>query len=136
VTVVTRFAIDAPSLLQLVGGALQVHPNHQLVAPNAIRSDALGILLQQVRAGDIPEKAALELHERLTEVKMRLLGDRVSRRTAWRIAMEQGWTTMLDAEYLSVAKLQADALVAGNPELAARAVGIVPLAALPALLEP
>jgi predicted nucleic acid-binding protein len=42
---------------------------------------------------------------------MRLLGDRVSRRTAWKIAREHGWETTYDAEYLAVAKLQADALV-------------------------
>jgi hypothetical protein len=42
---------------------------------------------------------------------MRLLGDRVSRRTAWRIAREHGWETTFDAEYLAVTKLQADGLV-------------------------
>jgi hypothetical protein len=42
---------------------------------------------------------------------MRLLGDRVSRRTACKITREHGWETTYDAEYLAVAKLQADALV-------------------------
>jgi hypothetical protein len=65
----------------LAAGA-PVHPDHQLVAPNSIRSEALEILLSDVRAGLRPESDALGLHERMTEVKMRLLGDRVSRRTA------------------------------------------------------
>ena len=59
---------------------------------------------------------------------MRLLGDRVSRRTAWKIAREQGWNTTYDAEYLAVTKLQADALVTVDPALAAKAKDIVPLA--------
>lgn len=67
-------------------------------------------------------------HERLTEVKVRLLGDRVSRRTAWRIAHEQGWDTIGDAEYLAVTRLQADALITMDASLARRATGIVPLA--------
>ena len=46
---------------------------------------------------------------------MRLLGDRVSRRTAWKIAQEQGWETTFDAEYLAVTKLQADALDHDRP---------------------
>lgn len=40
---------------------------------------------------------------------MRLLGDRVSRRTAWEIAREQGWETTYGAEYVAVTRLQADA---------------------------
>ena len=56
---------------------------------------------------------------------MRLLGDRVSRRTTWKIAREQGWETTYDAEYLAVTKLQADALVTVNPALAAKARDVV-----------
>ena len=64
---------------------------------------------------------------------MRLLGDRVSRRTAWKIAREQGWATTLDAEYLAVTRLQADALVTIDPKLAAKARDVVPVAPLAAL---
>ena len=64
---------------------------------------------------------------------MRLLGDRVSRRTAWRIAREHRWDAIGDAEYLAVTLLQADALIALDELLARRAIGIVPLASLDAL---
>ena len=64
---------------------------------------------------------------------MRLLGDRVSRRTAWKIAREQGWETTFDAEYLAVTKLQADAFVTIDAGLAARAAHVVPLAPVDAL---
>ncbi len=66
---------------------------------------------------------------------MRLLGDRTSRATAWRIARQQDWDTLRDAEYLAVTRLQADALVTVDPELATRAAGVVPVAPLEALLS-
>ncbi|HEX2901968.1 MAG TPA: hypothetical protein VHO01_00815, partial [Jatrophihabitans sp.] len=61
--------------------------------------------------------------------------DRVSRATAWRIAREHDWDTLRDAEYLAVARLQADALVTVDAGLAAKAQGVVPLAPLDALLR-
>lgn len=129
----TRYVIDAPTLLHLVANDIPVSPAHQLVAPNAIRSEALSCLLAAVRRGELSEQVALERHERITERKMRLLGDRGSRGTAWKIAREQGWETLHDAEYAAITKLQADALVTVDPDLAARLEGIVPLAPLAAL---
>ena len=128
-----RYVIDAPTLLHLVTERVEVSPEHQLVAPNLIRSQALSLLLASVRQGDISEAEALARHERLTEMKMRLLGDRVSRRTAWNIAQEQGWETTFDAEYLAVTKLQADALITIDPALATKAAHIVPMAPVAAL---
>ena len=51
---------------------------------------------------------------------MRVLGDRMSRRTAWDIARERDWATLHLAEYLAVARLQADALVSVDPESCSR----------------
>jgi predicted nucleic acid-binding protein len=130
---VARYVIDAPTLLHVVTEGVAVAPEHQLVAPNLVRSQALALLLAAVRRGELTEKEALQRHERLTETKMRLLGDRVSRRVAWDIALQQGWDTTLEAEYLAVAKLQADALVTIDPQFAAKANGIVPVAPLTAL---
>lgn len=87
-----------------------------------------------MRDGEITEEVALQRHERLTEIKMRLLGDRVSRRTAWKIAREHGWDTTFDAEYLAVCKPQADALITIDEALAAKAAHIVPMATLAALV--
>jgi predicted nucleic acid-binding protein len=131
-----RYVIDAPTLLHLVDTGLRVDPGHQLVAPNSIRSEALELLLRDVRAGKRDEAAALETHERMTEMKMRLLGDRVSRRTAWRFARQHDWDTLRDAEYLAVTRLQADALVTVDPSLAAAARDVVAVAALDDLLAP
>ena len=129
-----RYVIDAPTLLYLVDAKLHVDPDHQLVAPNSIRSAALELLLRDVRAGKRAEAAALEAHERMTEIKMRLLGDRVSRRTAWQLARQRGWDSLSDAEYLAVTRLQADALVTIDPRLAATAQDIVAVAAIDDLL--
>ena len=129
-----RYVIDAPTLLHIVDNDVPVDPSHQLVAPNSIRSEALTLLLHDVRSGRRTERDALAAHERITELKMRLLGDRVSRGTAWRIAREHGWDSLRDAEYLAVARLQADALVTVDPALAAKANGIVPVKKLDALL--
>jgi predicted nucleic acid-binding protein len=131
----TRYAVDARTLLHVVDHDLRVDPSHQLVAPSWLRSEALGLLLADVRRGARTEKDALAVHERVTEVKMRLLGDRVSRATAWRIARERDWDTLRDAEYLAVTRLQADALVTVDPELVARAQDVVPVASLDALLS-
>ena len=130
-----RYVIDAPTLLHLVAGGSAIDPTHQLVAPNAIRSDALQLLLREVRQGARPEKEALQLHERMTELKIRMLGDQISRQTAWKIALDRDWDTLRDAEYLAVTKLQADALITVDPELAAKADGVVPLADLQDLLS-
>jgi predicted nucleic acid-binding protein len=131
-----RYVIDAPTLLHLVDAGLHVDPGHQLVAPSSIRSEALELLLHDVRAGKRTETAALEAHERMTEIKMRLLGDRVSRRTAWQIARRHDWDTLRDAEYLALTRLQADALVTVDRHLAATARDAVAVAAIDDLLAP
>jgi len=133
---VARYVIDAPTLLHLVDAGLHVDPGHQLVAPNSIRSEALELLLRDVRAGKRTETAALQAHERMTEIKMRLLGDRVSRRTAWQLARQHDWNALRDAEYLAVTRLQANALVTVDPSLAATARDVVAVAAIDDLLAP
>jgi predicted nucleic acid-binding protein len=130
----SRYAIDAPTLLHIIAGHITVSQHHQLVAPTLIRSQALTLLLTAVRSGELDEDVAVHYQERMTELKMRLLGDRVSRRTAWRIAREQNWDSTYDAEFLAVAKLQADAFVTVDPRMKARAEGIVRLAPLEALV--
>jgi predicted nucleic acid-binding protein len=124
---VTRFVIDAPTLLHLVTDRPPVAAGHQLVAPHLLRSQALGLLFDAVRRGELPEQEALARHEAMTAVKVRLLGDRVSRRVAWQIAREHGMDSTADAEYLAVTRLQADLLVSVDPAVRARAEGIVPV---------
>jgi predicted nucleic acid-binding protein len=108
---------------------------HQLVAPNSIRSEAMELLWIDVGRGRRSDQDALETHERMTELKLRLLGDRASRTTAWRLAREHNWDRLRAAEYLAIAKLQADALVTIDMELAGKAANVVPVVELAAVFK-
>ena len=132
----TRFVIDAPTLLHVLDERIDIHPDHQLVAPGAVRSDALQLLLDDVRRGARSDREALAAHERVTALKMRLLGDRASRGTAWRYARELDLGSLKLAEHLAVTRLQADALVTVDLALRAVAEGVVPLAPLTSLSTP
>jgi hypothetical protein len=123
----TRFVIDAPTLLHLVAEGVAVAPGHQLVAPQGIRSQALDLLFDAVRRGELTEQVALDRHEAMTGVKVRLLGDRVSRAVAWRMAREHGMDSATAAEHLALTRLQADFFVSVDPAARARAEGIVPV---------
>ncbi len=126
----TRFVIDAPTLLHLVAEGIAVAPGHQLVAPQGLRSQALDLLYGAVRRGELTETDALVRHEALTAVKVRLLGDRVSRGLAWRIAREHDLDSTAEAEYLALTRLQADLFVTVDPDARARAEGVVPVGAV------
>lgn len=131
-----RYVIDARTLLHVLDHGLVIDPSHQLVAPNSIRSQALELVLRDVRNGERTDQAALATHEKITELKMRLLGDRMSRGTAYRLARQHGWSTLRDAEYLAVAQLQADALVTVDPDLSDKAHEVVPVVSLRSVLSP
>jgi predicted nucleic acid-binding protein len=126
----TRFGIDALTALRLAEARVVVAPGHRLVAPNVLRSHAMADLYRSVRRGERTEDEALVLLDRLTTLKIRLLGDRVSRSTAWKIAARLDWPDIGTAEYLAVAKLQADRFVTLDPALAAVADEFVPTAAI------
>ena len=130
-----RYVVDAPTLVHVVDERLDVHRSHLLVAPNSIRSDALQLLLDDVRRGARTDAEARESHERMTALKMRLLGDRASRGLAWRLAREHDLETLRAAEYMAITRLQADALVTVDAKLSATARSVVPLASVAALLS-
>jgi predicted nucleic acid-binding protein len=124
----TRYAIDSDIALRLIREESDAARRHQLVGPAVLRSHALGALYRDVRTGAVTEAEGRQQLERLAELKIRLLGDRVSRATAWKIAAALGWDDIAGAEYLAVASLQADALVTDDPALASAADGIVRVA--------
>lgn len=132
----SRYVIDAVTLLHLVDNDLAVDPAHQLVAPNVLRSEAMQLLFDDVARGVRSERDALRIHDRITELKIRLLGDRVSRRTAWQIARAQGWASLAESEYFAVTRLQADAFVTVDAARAKRAAEVVAVAPLDALAAP
>lgn len=129
----TRYAIDALTAIRIAREGVTVHASHQLVGPKFLHSDALSLLFAQVRAGELAEPEARALLDAITTMKIRLLGDRVSRATAWRVASTLGLDDTFRAEYVAVAQLQADALITGDADFARTLDGIVPLAAFEAL---
>jgi hypothetical protein len=131
----TRIAIDAPVALRIVGDDVPVAPGSRLVGPAVLRSHALASLYRDVRAGVLDEKEGRRRLEALAGLKIRLLGDRVSRATAWRLAMQRGWDDPVPAEYLAVAVLQADVLVTEDPVLVRAAEGLIPTRGVEALDE-
>ena len=93
----TRFALDGAALLRLADSEAPLGPDHALVGRGSLRSDAMAILYREVRAGTRTEAEATALLDRVTAIKVRRLGDRVSRATAWstrRIASIYGSTVI------------------------------------------
>ena len=131
----TRFAIDTLSALRLVREDIVVSEAHQLVAPNVLRSRVLSHLYRAVRQEALSREEAREQLDRLTSMRVRLLGDRVSRAVAWKVAEQLDWDDTTNAEFVAVAKLQADAFVTLDEDLARSVEGIVTIAPFEALLD-
>ncbi len=131
----TRFGIDASVALRLVEENVTLAKGHTLVAPNRLRSDALSTLFRSVQLGERDEAAARTMLDGITTLRIRLLGDRVSRAHAWRIAEQLGWEDTTTAEYVAVASLQADAFITLDADLARTLRGIVPIEPFEALLH-
>jgi predicted nucleic acid-binding protein len=133
----TRFVLDASAVLHVTGTAMfDVAPTHELLAPTLIRSQTLSLLHELVARGELDREAALAQHDRIGRLKMRLLGDAVLRRVAWKIADELGWPETYTAEYLALTRLQADAFVTLDEALAEAATAIVHVAPVDALRRP
>jgi hypothetical protein len=123
-----RYAIDSITAIRLLGETREIKPEHSLVAPGVLRSHALASLYRAARTGELSERDARAWLEDLARQRIRLLSDRVSRAVAWKIAADLDWDDAALAEYLAVASLQADALIAGDASLVAAAAGIVEVA--------
>jgi predicted nucleic acid-binding protein len=129
----TRYVIDPGTTLRLLRDERTPSADHKLVAPARLRSDVLSALYDEVRQGGLDDRTGRGELEAFAELSIRLLGDRVSRSTAWTIARDLDWADAGPAEYLAVAKLQADALITDDPHLIAGAAGLIPLAPFDAL---
>jgi predicted nucleic acid-binding protein len=130
---VTRFVVDCGAVLHLASEGIEARAEHELLAPTLLRSQTLSALHEAVHAGEIPPDVALDRLARIWAMPIRLLGDAVLRRNAWEVAEQVGWAETYDAEYVALTKLQADAFVTLDAELARRVEGIVPTATIEAL---
>jgi predicted nucleic acid-binding protein len=127
---VTRFVVDAAAIIHLASEEVEVSPEHELLAPTLLRSQALSLLHEAVQRGEIPAAVARDRLARIGRMPIRLLGDAVLRRRAWDVAERLGWASTYDAEYVALTQLQADALVTLDAELARSVEGIVATASV------
>jgi predicted nucleic acid-binding protein len=129
----TRFVVDCGVVLKLASEAIEVRAEHELLAPTLLRSQTLSALHAAVHAGEVEPDVALDRLNRIWAMPIRLLGDAVLRRLAWKLAGELGWAETYDAEYVALTRLQADAFVTLDADLARRVEGVVPTATIDAL---
>jgi predicted nucleic acid-binding protein len=127
--------LDAGAVIHLASDGLRVSSRHELLAPTLLRSQTLSILHEAVHSGELSSDEARERLERIQVMKIRLLGDAVLRRVAWRIADDLGWADTYTAEYLALTQLQADAFVTLDRGLARRVRDVVTIASIDDILR-
>jgi predicted nucleic acid-binding protein len=126
----TRFVVDAATVIQLATEHIEVDPAHELLAPTLVRSQTLAMLHEAVVRGDLTADDAIARLARINKLPIRLLGDAVLRRRAWDVATQLGWASTYAAEYVALTQLQADALVTADTELAGTAADVVEIASI------
>ncbi len=124
-TGMTRFVIDASVAIDLAADGATIPPEHSLVAPTLLRSQALALVYESVRRGEIDERIGRKVLDDIRGLRIRLLGDRVLQDHAWRIAAKLNWPDTYQAEYIALTQLQADALATADRKLAAAARAFV-----------
>jgi predicted nucleic acid-binding protein len=126
----TRFVVDTGAVLHLASAGIEVSSEHELLAPTLLRSQTLSALHEAVQRGELEAEVARDRLERIWKMPIRLLGDAVLRRVAWRVADQLGWASTYDAEYVALTQLQADAFVTLDAELARSVEGLVATASI------
>ncbi len=129
----TKYVIAPDVALRLARDEAPIRPEHQLLAPTLLRSQILSRLYQAVRRGELSRKEAERRLDYVRGLRIRLLGDRVLQEHAWKIADRLGWPDTLDAEYIALTQLQADAFVTLDAQLARAVAGLVTTAPIEAL---
>jgi predicted nucleic acid-binding protein len=129
----TRYVIGPDVALRLARDGAVIPNEHQLVAPTLIRSQILSLLYRAARRGELTKKDADRRLNYVRALRIRLLGDRVLQNVAWKIADQLGWPDTLDAEYVALTQLQADAFITLDAKLAVAVKNLVTVAPIEAL---
>jgi len=129
----TRFVVDCGVVLHLADEEIDVYAGHELLGPTLLRSETLSAMHEAVHRGEVASDVALERLAHIWAMPIRLLGDAVLRRRAWRVAEQLGWAETYTAEYVALTQLQADAFVTLDTGLARQVDGLVATAPVAAL---
>ena len=130
----TKYVIGPDVALRLARGEVVIPDEHQLLAPTLIRSQMLSLQYRAVRQGEMTKKDADRQLNYVRALRIRLLGDRVLQSVAWKIADKLGWPDTLDAEYVALTQLQADAFITLDAALADAVKGVVKVAPVEVLI--
>ena len=129
----TRYVIGPDVAMRLAHDQIVIGDDHQILAPTLLRSQLLSLLYQAVRRGEMTTKDAEERLNYVRGLRVRLLGDRVLQEVAWKVADQLGWSDTYAAEYVALTRLQADALVTLDAQLARSVQDLVAIAPIEAL---
>lgn len=130
-----RYVIGPDVVRRLAQEKVAVANEHHLLAPTLLRSQLLSLLYQAVRQGELTKQEADGQLNYMRKLQIRLLGDRVLQRVAWKVADQLGWPDTYDAEYVALTQLQADALITLNEEFATSVMGLVRIVPFKALQD-
>jgi predicted nucleic acid-binding protein len=129
----TRYVIGPDVAIRLARDEAIIGREHQILAPALLRSQLLSLLYQAVHRGEMGRKDADRHLAYVRRLRIRLLGDRVLQDLAWKVADQLGWPDTLDAEYVALTLLQADALITLDPQFARAVKGLVTVAPIDVL---
>lgn len=130
-----RYVIRPDVARRLAQEKLVIANGQQLLAPTLLRSQLLSLLYRAVRQGELTRQEADRQLNYVRGLQIRLLGDRVLQSVAWKIAEQLGWPDTLDAEYVALTQLQADALITLDAKFAAAVGALVTVAPFEALRD-
>jgi predicted nucleic acid-binding protein len=129
----TRYVIGPDVAVRLAGDEAVVPDGHHMLAPALLRSQMLSLLYQAVRRGEMTRKDAERRLFYARGMRIRLLEDHELQVVAWNVADRLGWSDTLDAEYVALTQLQADALITLDRQLADAVKDLVTVAPIEAL---
>ena len=129
----TKYVIGPEVAICLARDETAIRGDHQILAPTLLRSQLLSLLYQAVHRGEMSKKDARRQLDYVRGLGIRLLGDRVLQRVAWELADQLGWPDTFAAEYVALTRLQADALITLDRQLAGAVQDLVTVAPIEAL---
>jgi predicted nucleic acid-binding protein len=129
----TRYVIGPDVAMRLADDETVIGTEHQILAPTLLRSQMLTLVYQAVHRGEMTKKDAERRLNYVRRLRIRLLGDRVLQDVAWTVADQLGWSDTYDAEYVALTRLQADAFITLDGQLAHALKDVVTIAPIEAL---